>query len=192
MTMRLEGKSGIPAEVNIRNLLWTYGVAVSEQFWVTYKDNFTWTVATTQTPAAPNDYVVYVRNTSSVRDLMITNIEFQSTVAEAILVNGVTGTPAGGTALVPYNRTLASSRAPLAVIEGAATITGLTTIGTFERILQTAIFPESRPLMTRPIYLPRQENQTNGVGFQAENGAGAVVSIQFDLMIRSADVESLV
>lgn len=187
----IEGKSGIPIEVTVRNMLWEYGPNVSPQYFVTYKDRMTWTISTTQTAGAPGDYFCYLRNSSQTRDLMITNVQVQALGAEVVQVNGVNGTPTGGTAIVPFNRALGNNNSFSGVLEGAATIGGLSTLGQFQRIVHTAVgLPEERDLMARPIFLPRQQNAAFGVGFAAEVG-GVVINLQFDVMIQSIDVDSL-
>ena len=77
--------------------------------------------------AVAADYVFYLKNTSSVRNLFIQSIEFHSAVANVWRVFQVTGTAAGATAITPSNINLGSLiPAEVTCMGGAATITGLT------------------------------------------------------------------
>ena len=79
--------------------------------------------------AAAGEYVYYIKNTSSTKNMFLHSIEYHSVENVHWKVHQVTGTAAGGTAISPANLNLGSGRtAEATVMGGAATITGLTIV----------------------------------------------------------------
>ena len=77
--------------------------------------------------ATAGDYVFYIKNTSSSKNLFLNSLEFHSVEAVRWRVWQVTGTAAGGTVITPSNLNLGSGRTAEAFcMGGGATITGLT------------------------------------------------------------------
>jgi len=77
--------------------------------------------------AAAGEYVFYLKNTSSSKNLMLHTIEYHSVQAVHWKVFQVTGTAAAGTVITPTNLNLGSGRtAEATCMGGGATITGLT------------------------------------------------------------------
>ena len=76
---------------------------------------------------AAGEFCFYLKNTSSTRNLMIQHLEFHSEDAVRFIINQVTGTAAGGTAITPSNLKLSSGiPAEATAMGGGAAITGLT------------------------------------------------------------------
>lgn len=77
--------------------------------------------------ATAGNYVYYLKNTSSTKNLFIHSLEFHSVENVHWKVFQVTGTAAGGTSITASNLNLGSGRtAEATVMGGGATITGLT------------------------------------------------------------------
>ena len=77
--------------------------------------------------AAAGEYVFYLKNSSSTKNLFLHSLEYHSVEAIHWKVWQVTGTAAGGTVITPTNLNLGSGRlAEATCMGGAATITGLT------------------------------------------------------------------
>jgi len=73
------------------------------------------------------NYVFYIKNTSSTKNLFLNSLEYHSVEAVKWKVYQVTGTAAGGTVITPSNLNLGSGRtAEASCMGGGATITGLT------------------------------------------------------------------
>lgn len=76
--------------------------------------------------ATAGEYVFYIKNTSSTKNMFIHSIEYHSVENVHWKVFQVTGTAAGGTTLTPSNLNLGSGRtAEVTAMGGGATITGL-------------------------------------------------------------------
>jgi len=77
--------------------------------------------------AAAGEYVLYLKNTSADKNLMVNHVEFHSVEAVHWKAWRVEGTAAGGTVITPSNLNLGSGRqAEATCMGGGATITGLT------------------------------------------------------------------
>ena len=99
-------------------------------FYISRDDGLAFNAIMPSFSAAAGEYVFYIKNTSSDRNLYINSIEYHSLQAVHWKVWEVTGTAAGGTAITAKNINLGSGRlAETIVMGGGATITGLTTNG---------------------------------------------------------------
>jgi len=79
--------------------------------------------------AAAGDYVAYLKNTSSTRNLFVGRVEFHSAENVEWNVWQVTGTAASGETIVPSNLNLGSGlQAEAIAMAGDTTITGLTQV----------------------------------------------------------------
>jgi len=77
--------------------------------------------------AAAGEYVFYIKNTSSTKNMYLHSLEYHSVQAVHWKIWQVTGTAAGGTAITPKNLNLGSGiPAEATAMGGGATITGLT------------------------------------------------------------------
>ena len=77
--------------------------------------------------AAAGNYVFYIKNTSSSKNMFLHALEYHSVEAVHWKVWQVTGTAAGGSVITPSNLNLGSGRtAEASCMGGGATITGLT------------------------------------------------------------------
>jgi hypothetical protein len=86
--------------------------------------------ATSDVPsAAAGDYVLYIKNTSSTKNLFVGGIEYHSTQAVQWRVWKVTGTPGGASDIGSRNLNLGSANIAEADIYGDLAVTGLTIDG---------------------------------------------------------------
>ena len=185
------GSNGVIANVTKRNMLETLTVTRSGTAFAAIQDGLSWTIETTQTPTGAADYFFYMRNSSQVRDLLLNRIEIDGTVAEIIELQMVTGTPASGSDLTPTNRSVGNNRTFSAVVQGGADITGLSKVGTVEKLFVPAGGSSAKiELIDRPIVLPKQTSAALGIALLAPTGTNAL-NVLVDVSIQSADVEDL-
>jgi len=96
-------------------------------FYISRDDGLAFNAIMPSFSAAAGNYVFYIKNTSSSRNLMLNHIEFHSLEAVHWKVWQVTGTAAGGTAITPKNINLGVGiPAEATSMGGGSTITGLT------------------------------------------------------------------
>lgn len=83
-------------------------------------------------PVGADDYFVYIKNTGS-KDLHITDFRISSTVAGAVEIHEVTGTPSftAGTDITPLNRTVGNAGTLTGTFKTDTDTTGLTSGGVF-------------------------------------------------------------
>jgi len=99
----------------------------SRLFYVSRDDEQAFNAVMPTFSAAAGEYVFYIKNSSSTKNLFVHEIEYHSLQAVHWKVWQVTGTAASGTAITPSNLNLGSGRtAEATCMGGAATITGLT------------------------------------------------------------------
>jgi len=81
-------------------------------------------------PVGADDYFVYIRNTGT-KDLAVTDVRVESTVAGVVEVHHVSGTAVhtAGVDISPVNRYLGGSATPTATIKTDTDVTGLTNEG---------------------------------------------------------------
>lgn len=77
--------------------------------------------------ATAGDYIWYLKNTSSTRNLYVKHLEFHGENATKWAVYEVTGTPVG-TSITPSNLNLGSANLAEAVCYGNGAVTGLTNV----------------------------------------------------------------
>jgi len=98
-------------------------------FYISRDDGLAFNAVMPTFSAAAGEYVYYLKNTSSDKNIFINSVEYHSVEAVVWKVFSVTGTAAGGTVITPTNINLGSGRqAEATVMGGGATITGLTTV----------------------------------------------------------------
>lgn len=181
MSLQIEGGlSGKKLDINSRNMARVISAELSPQYHNAITDLRTWTISDTQTPTGAADEFLYIRNDNSRHSLVISRLQFNAASAETVLLAAATGTPAGGTALVPVNRTLGSSNSPIATIQSGVDITGLTLGAALEIWEGTA--GDSIDLAKRPIVIPPNQ----AVALSAVTGA---IAIQFLVDIYTQLVE---
>ena len=127
--MRIEdgkGKNG-DASVSSAQRLNVSAKTRDRLFYISRDDEAAYNAVMPTFNAAAGNYVFYIKNTSSTKNLYMHTIEYHSIEAVAWRVWTVTGTAAGGTAIIPTNLNLGSGRtAEASCMGGGATITGLT------------------------------------------------------------------
>ena len=96
-------------------------------FYISRDDELAYNAVMPTFNGAAGNYVFYMKNISSTRNLMLDALEYHSVEAVHWKVWKVTGTAAGGTVITPTNINLGSGiEAEATVMGGGATITGLT------------------------------------------------------------------
>jgi hypothetical protein len=122
---------GYSAKVGSDNRLYTRTVQISEGHHINQENQKNWALPFEGVnPTAANDYIFYLRNSGNT-DLYIADFRLSAdTAATQLKIHSVSGVAAGGTTLVPINKTIGASPSPNAIIEYGADITGLTDDGT--------------------------------------------------------------
>ena len=134
MSLRIEdGKgSGKEAGVDDRNRLMASVVTSNRAAIVAKEDELCFNVAFTDASAAAGNYVAYIQNTSTTRELVIDKIRVSAANAATWLLHAVTGT-GSGTAETPINTNRSSGKSAEATCL-ADNITGLTSAGEMQVI----------------------------------------------------------
>ena len=96
-------------------------------FYASRDEGQTFNAISIDTSAAAGDYIWYLKNTSTDKNLYVKHIEFHSTNAAVWAVWEVTGT-ASGTSITPANLNLGSANAAEAICIGDGAVSGLTTV----------------------------------------------------------------
>lgn len=177
-------------DVTTRNAMRAMSISLDPQHFAAAKDQLTWTVSFTVTPAGAGNFFFFLQNTSAIRDLFISRIQAGAALAEQIIVQAVSGTPVGGTAVTPLNRSVGSTRTYAGTTQQGTNITGLTTIAGLERLRIAAGAQDSLELTARPIYLPRNTTSA-AIGFSAVTGAVAL-NVLVDVAVQSWDNEDII
>lgn len=151
----IRGRSGRLWEITRDGFAKVLSHCVSPQSYNTLKHELAWTVEYAETAGSTNVYIAYIRNDSEHYNLVLTQFSAIVNNATNLFLQEVTGTPAGGSALVPHNRNAGGLDAATITAESAASITGLTTeTGNYEVIRFGAAGYDIRDLINRPIVLP--------------------------------------
>lgn len=174
-------------DVTTRNLLRVFGVNVNYNVHMAYRDARTFTYSTTVTPSGAADYFFYITNTSSTRDLFITSIRIDAGTAETVNLEHVTGTPVGGTAILPGNRNPTNAQTLVASAESGVDLTTLTSQQVYERILIPAGGQGEVDLIERPFILPRSNSAA--AALLAVTG-GIALNVLIDVAAKSFDQPS--
>ena len=121
-----KGKNG-DASVSAAQRLNVSAKTRARLFYISRDDELAFNAIMPSFSAAAGDYVFYLKNTSSTKNLYLHSLEYHSLQAVHWKVFQVTGTAAGGTVITPSNLNLGSGRTPeTTCMGGGATITGLT------------------------------------------------------------------
>ena len=121
-----KGKSG-DASVSASQRLNVSAKTRDRLFYVSRDDEQAFNAVMPSFSAAATNYVFYLKNTSSTKNLFLHTLEYHSVEAVHWKVWQVTGTAAGGTVIIPTNLNLGSGRtAEATCMGGGSTITGLT------------------------------------------------------------------
>lgn len=131
MTVIKGGSNGNVANVTQDNQLATAAETKDHDHVKNEADGSVWTASFLNIdPTAADDNFFYLQNTGTI-DLEITDIRITSTVAGQLAVNKVSGTVVGGTTIVPLSKNTAKTVTPLATVEQAVDLTGLTDVGSW-------------------------------------------------------------
>jgi hypothetical protein len=129
MGVRIEdgkGKNG-DASVSTAQRLNVSSKTKNRLFYISRDDGLAFNAIMPSYSATAGDYVFYIKNTSSDKNLYLNHLEFHSLNAATWKILQVTGTAAAGTTITPSNLNLGTQRtAEVISMGGGATITGLT------------------------------------------------------------------
>lgn len=120
--------------------------------------------------AAVGDTSFYFKNTSTDKDFVITHVGLNSTLTGSFIMQFVTGTASGGTAIVPTNTNYTSSNEAVATCVGGSAVTGLTTAGILDRVIIGATGHEEFRLADTV-----RLGQNDAVALVYERGAGNTI-----------------
>jgi len=127
--MKLEdgkGKNG-DASVSAAQRLNVSAKSKNRLFYISRDDGLAYNAIMPSFSAASGEYVFYLKNTASSKNVYIDSLEFHSVQAVHWKVFECTGTAAAGTTITPTNLNLGLGReAEATAMGGGATITGLT------------------------------------------------------------------
>jgi hypothetical protein len=126
-----DGKgTGYKAAVNSSNELEVRATIVGRAEWENHNKAraFVMYFSQASADAAANEIVGYIKNTSDL-DMVIDRLSFHAVLADTIYVSKVTGTAAGGTAVVPTNANVGSGETATGTFSKATAHTGLTDAG---------------------------------------------------------------
>lgn len=84
--------------------------------------------------AAAGDFIFYLQNTSTDKDLVIDTLDISTTVTGAFKIHFVTGTVSGGSSLTPTNLNRSSSNSAVVTCSGNGALSGLTSDGEIEMV----------------------------------------------------------
>lgn len=136
MGLQIEGAvgTGYGAAVTVRNRLKTDALVASREFIIARDDQRAFNVYCTGTTMTDGQYVAYIKNTSTTRNMHIELVRVSGEGTAPIIwkIHKVTGTAANGQASTAVNLNLGSSVTPEATIledGGATAISGLTEDG---------------------------------------------------------------
>jgi hypothetical protein len=119
------GSSGRKATVSSFNRLNVSAKTQPRIFYASRDEGLSFNVISDVTSATAGDYVLYIKNTSSTRNMFVQHIEFHSVNAVKWKVWKVTGT-ASGTDVLPGNLNLGSGIPSETETKGDGAVTGLT------------------------------------------------------------------
>ena len=119
--------TGRRAKVDVDNRLAVTAVADGRVHFSNHVKQEAYTITLSQTPTGAGDVFLYIKNSNQSADLNIWMFGVRVAAAESIkLWLGGTGTPVGGTAVVPVNRTANSGHVAQGTFLVGNDITGLT------------------------------------------------------------------
>lgn len=152
--MKIEGAlTGRALDINNRNMARVIAASLSPQAHNVIFDQRFWSVSATVTPSGANVEFFYFKNNHTRHSYAISRLNLRNASSETITLAVVTGTAAGGTEITPVNRAIGSGRLPIANVQGATSITGLTPGLTIEQWTGTVsgdIDLTNRPILVRP------------------------------------------
>lgn len=102
-------------------------------YYVSRDDNLAFVVSSVAASIAAGEYLIYIKNTSTTRNLFIGNIHLGAENNVLWKAWGVTGT-ASGTTITSVNLNLASSITPESTTIGDSSVTGLTAVDFFHKL----------------------------------------------------------
>ena len=123
-----DGKGrGFQASVSESQRLNVSSKTAERIFYISRDNGLAFIAVSTVASAAAGSYAVYLKNTSTTKNLFIERVEYHSANAALWKLWQVTGT-AAGTALTASNLNLTSGTPAEASVYGSAAVTGLTTV----------------------------------------------------------------
>lgn len=131
MSLQIEdGKGrGNIAAVNSRQRLLTIGNINTGSHYASLEDGRCFNVVSEDDDAAAGDFILYIKNDSTERLLIVDVVRVQAENAVTWKVWQVTGTATGGTTLTPKNMNLGSGISAVGTFLGNSAVGGLSTDG---------------------------------------------------------------
>ena len=147
--------SGKRASVDSRNRLTVFTTDLSQAAQVAIDDELTFSFPINAVdPDAGPIHILYMANTDSRYDMVVTRIILSSTVAGLMAIHSVSGTPSNTTAVAQVNRTVGSS---ITVTGNFYTTTtnlgGLTSLGVHHYLALAVSTDRELELLTKPFIL---------------------------------------
>ncbi|MCH7759983.1 hypothetical protein IIA15_01060 [candidate division TA06 bacterium] len=134
MTIIEDGNTGNVATVNSDNRLEVVSITSSNEHHTNHKRQKAFHLLFDVTPAGAGNVFLYVNNTND-KDLILEGITYRVASAEQVLLKiGVTGTPSGGSDIVPINCNAATAQVPEGTFQEGTNITGVATGNTVEKL----------------------------------------------------------
>jgi len=121
------GKNG-DATVSNNQRLDVSARSASRQYYESRDQEQVFVATSVDATAVANEETMYIKNTSTSKDMVISEVIISTDTDSLWRVKSVTGTAAGSSALVPINLNRASSKSASATIRGDGAITGLTDV----------------------------------------------------------------
>ena len=123
------GGTGQKAIVTPTGRLETSARVNPRSYYVSRDEGQVYNATSDVTSAAAGEYVFYIKNTSTTRNMYVGSIEYHSVQAVEWRVWEVTGTPGGASNVGSKNLNLGSANSAEADVYGDAAVTGLTIVG---------------------------------------------------------------
>ena len=170
--------SGNKAKVNSANELEVRANTVSRAEWENHNNQRAYAMYFSQAAAnsGANECLGYIKNISD-DDLVIDEISIHSVAADTIYVSKVTGTAAGGSAIVPTNLNIGSGKTASVTTMQHTAITGLTDAG---RLLSFYLAANGFFVRSPKATILIQKNSAIGIFTTANQANTLKVNIQFN------------
>jgi hypothetical protein len=117
---------GYEASVSDVNRLNVSSKSQNRIFYISRDSGEAFNLVSTDSGATAGEYILYLQNTSTTKNMYVDRIEYHSANAALWKLWTVTGTAAGSSALTPTNLNRTSSKVAEATARGDGAITGLT------------------------------------------------------------------
>ena len=167
---------GLSASVSEDNRLNVSSKSAPRPFYVSRDSGLSFSVSSIDAAAAADDVILYLKNTSSTRNIFLGSVHVSAVEAVLWKLWRVTGTAAGSTALTPTNLNASAGISAEATVRGNGAVTGLTLS---ELIHVTRHDTNSKDTMGLLGALILGPNDAIGVEYDTGTGGIAEVTVEF-------------